>query len=638
MYLDVEGLPDRDFYYLIGVRIGGGISTPIIACGRTTFADEKNIWREFLGVLQRVHNPVLIHYGSYETAFLKRMGDRYGKPREGSLAAKTIKAAVNLLSVIFAEVYFPTFSNGLKEIAGHLGFRWSDSTATGMQTIRWRHEWAASRTPLQKSSIIAYNAEDCKALDVLVSKLGELAQALPSCGSLPPDEVVDTTTLKREHPYGFKRNTFAFPELSVINGAAYWDYQRDRIYVKSRGNLKRLATLRDRLRQVIAPNKTIDCPTPRSCPKCASANFFKHAKYSKTVIDLKFMRHGLKRMVTRYRFHRYQCHRCGTVFQPEETCWGKRRYGSGIAAYALYLNIELRMPQIHIANMLNRFFGFHVPSSAISDFNTYAAEKYTNTFNSLVKKLCSGQLLHVDETRVSLRNKDGYVWVFADMEDVAYVYSDTREGDLLQTMLKDFKGVLVSDFYAAYDAVRCPQQKCLIHLIRDLNDEVLKHPYDAELKQLVLAFTLLLKPMVETIDRYGLKSRFLKKHLPSVERFYRQIAKSTLESESAAKVKDRLEKNRDKLFTFIKHDGVPWNNNNAEHAVKPFAKLRHLIGGLATEKSLREYLVLLSICQSCKYSGLDFLDFLLSGETDIHAFANRRGRRKQRGDDLTVTL
>jgi len=40
---------------------------------------------------------------------------------------------------------------------------------------------------------------------------------------------------------------------------------------------------------------------------------------------------------------------------------------------------------------------------------------------------------------------------------VAYVYSETREGDLLHTMLKDFKGVLVSDFYAAYDSIHCPQ-------------------------------------------------------------------------------------------------------------------------------------------------------------------------------------
>ena len=35
VYLDVEGLPDRDFYYLIGVRIGNGATPSSTACGRT---------------------------------------------------------------------------------------------------------------------------------------------------------------------------------------------------------------------------------------------------------------------------------------------------------------------------------------------------------------------------------------------------------------------------------------------------------------------------------------------------------------------------------------------------------------------------------------------------------------------------
>jgi hypothetical protein len=38
------------------------------------------------------------------------------------------------------------------------------------------------------------------------------------------------------------------------------------------------------------------------------------------------------------------------------------------------------------------------------------------------------------------------------------------------------------------------------------------------------------------------------------------------------KYKQRFEKNRDKLFTFLRYDGVPWNNNNAEHAIKAFAR------------------------------------------------------------------
>src|SRR3990172_7200974 len=96
--------------------------------------------------------------------------------------------------------------------------------------------------------------------------------------------------------------------------------------------------------------------------------------------------------------------------------------------------------------------------------------------NALVKRLCIGRLIHADETKISVEGKDGFVWVFANMEEVAYVYSETRQGSTPQSLLKDFTGVLVSDFYAAYDGIPCPQQKCLIHLIRDLNDAVLKYP------------------------------------------------------------------------------------------------------------------------------------------------------------------
>jgi len=54
--------------------------------------------------------------------------------------------------------------------------------------------------------------------------------------------------------------------------------------------------------------------------------------------------------------------------------------------------------------------------------------------------------------------------VFATFREVVYLYSDTREGSLVQNALAGFQGGLVSDFYAAYDSMPCPQQKCLLHL------------------------------------------------------------------------------------------------------------------------------------------------------------------------------
>jgi hypothetical protein len=103
-------------------------------------------------------------------------------------------------------------------------------------------------------------------------------------------------------------------------------------------------------------------------------------------------------------------------------------------------------------------------------FKEEAGEKYQITYNTLIKALTSGQLLHADETKISLKTGNGFVWVFANMQQVVYIYNETREANILRTLLKDFTGILVTDFYPAYQAIQCSQQKCLIHLIREYHD------------------------------------------------------------------------------------------------------------------------------------------------------------------------
>jgi len=139
-------------------------------------------------------------------------------------------------------------------------------------------------------------------------------------------------------------------------------------------------------------------------------------------------------------------------------------------------------------------------------------------------------------------------------------------------------------------------------------------------------FAKLLRPMIETVDHYGLKKYHLKKHLSSVDEYYKKLSSLKLKSEIANTFKKRLEKNNKVLFTFLQYDDVPWNNNNAEHAVKAFVMLRHIIKGVTNEKGLKEYLILLSVCETCKYKGVDFLAFLRSGAKDIDVFAASRGK------------
>jgi hypothetical protein len=153
--------------------------------------------------------------------------------------------------------------------------------------------------------------------------------------------------------------------------------------------------------------------------------------------------------------------------------------------------------------------------------------------------------------------------------------------------------------------------------MRDLNDDLSKQPFNEEMKILAQNFANLLKPMIETVDRFGLKAYHLRRHIDSVNRFYEALARLDYQTDAAISYKRRFERNSDKLFAFLDHDGIPWNNNNAEHAIKAFVRLRRSIDGKSTPKGIRDYLVLLSVSETCKCRDMSFLDFLRSGRTDV---------------------
>jgi hypothetical protein len=286
----------------------------------------------------------------------------------------------------------------------------------------------------------------------------------------------------------------------------------------------------------------------------------------------------------------------------------------------------LRQTNEAVAESLQDLFGIPMPSGMVSRIRQHVVDHYQTTYDALLADLRKGPVVHADETRVGVKgpNGNGYVWVFASPDTALYVYAPTRHGVTAQETLAGFKGVLVSDFYAAYDAVACPQQKCLVHLIRDLNDDLLHNPFDEELKGLAARFTSFLQPVISTIDRFGLKKYHLGKHMRFVERYFAAELRADYRSDLAIHYRARMLKYRDKLFTFLDHDGVPWNNNNAENGIKLFAARRKVMGTLFTDTGIRGYLLLLSLYQTLRYRNLSFWRFLLSEETDIAAFANRR--------------
>lgn len=234
VYLDVEGLPDRDFYYLIGFRIRNGESVIQHSLWANSPEEEGTIWREFIGILRTIDDQILMHYGSFERVFLKQMFKRYGAVIEERKLDKLITESVNILAIIYSQIYFPGFSNGLKEVASFLGFNWTDTDCSGLLSIAWRNLWENTQDSSIKEKLIRYNTQDCEALGLLTETIRQIENA-NNIGS--KDQNVDPCIVRADYakfPNKSKWHNFTSPvsSLEYVNAAAHWNYQRDRVYAR----------------------------------------------------------------------------------------------------------------------------------------------------------------------------------------------------------------------------------------------------------------------------------------------------------------------------------------------------------------------------------------------------------------------
>ena len=322
--------------------------------------------------------------------------------------------------------------------------------------------------------------------------------------------------------------------------------------------------------------------------------------------------------------------RCGHEFNSESQFPDNlRKYGRGLISWAVYFNVVRGVNMLSVQKLLSDLFGISISSSQLYKFKEDLKANYEVLYDEILREILKGPLLHIDETMANLHGQTGYVWVMATVDKVYYFYKPSREGSFLKDLLVPFSGVLVSDFFTAYDSLSCQQQKCLAHLVRDIDDDLLRNPLDGELRTLAQEFGVILRTIIQTVDQYGLKKRHLHKHKKSVGRFLKQLNTQEFSSELAVKYQKRFEKSGPKMFTFLDHDGVPWNNTNAEHAIKRFAKYRKNTDGYFTERSLKEYLILASVLETCEFNNVNVLKFLLSKEMTLEGLLSMSGRKRQ---------
>ena len=129
------------------------------------------------------------------------------------------------------------------------------------------------------------------------------------------------------------------------------------------------------------------------------------------------------------------------------------KYGPTLHSYVIYLLIEMRLSAQKISEHVTAVFNVPLFKAMVNDMKVSMAKKYEPTYRRILEQIANGPLVHADETKGVVRGDGHYVWIFANLTSAAYVYSESREAAMLENVLGGFNGVLVSDFYAAYD--RC---------------------------------------------------------------------------------------------------------------------------------------------------------------------------------------
>lgn len=184
IFLDLEGTDqpgdDGDLTqvdYLIGaLTCSAGIEEykPFVAWHPE---DEEDMFRAFMAHMASQENYVVYHWHNYERWHMKQLADRYGMTAEAE--ATLFPFMIDLHRMATAAFVFPTYTNGLKDIASFLGYKWRHEDINALDAIayylRFQKNPEGYREKLK--AVIDYNEDDCRATKIVKDWLQERSLA-----------------------------------------------------------------------------------------------------------------------------------------------------------------------------------------------------------------------------------------------------------------------------------------------------------------------------------------------------------------------------------------------------------------------------------------------------------------------------
>jgi predicted RecB family nuclease len=170
IFLDLEGTSEQvseeeliSIDYLIGVIVrknGTEEYKPFLA---HNVGQEGEMFRQFVKWVLEQKDFIIYHWHNYERNHLQRLAQRYNLPKEE--ADMIFTSMRDIYKDATSSFAFPTYGNGLKEVATYIGYEWKHKEVNALESIALYFQYVqdpvTNKDKLKK--VLDYNKDDCMA-------------------------------------------------------------------------------------------------------------------------------------------------------------------------------------------------------------------------------------------------------------------------------------------------------------------------------------------------------------------------------------------------------------------------------------------------------------------------------------------
>ena len=350
----------------------------------------------------------------------------------------------------------------------------------------------------------------------------------------------------------------------------------------------------------------------KRCPCCGGPLQRCQHKRTRIIEDIP---EEIEPVVTEHTIHRDYCPQCKKHVEPVvPDALPRAALGHHLISLTSWFHYRLGVTIDQIIDILSYHLQTELTPGGLINAWQRLSEILLAWYEQIAKEAKNSAYLHADaegDREGSLKgwriNGQGcWLWCFANDRNCYYMIEYCRGSPVLQKFFtEEFDGVLITDFWAAYDSVdAADRQKCLPHLLREL-EKVDQRNDSAEWQ----AFAKKLRRLLRDGIRLRKRSEFAPKRYQSrIDRLNRRVGQMAHEKHTDADAKrltKRLRRYGEYLFTFLDYLYVTADNNFGERQIHPAVILRKNSQSNRSDRGAATQAVLMSVYRTLRLRGLN---------------------------------